>query len=224
MNIINKITDYIIKKCKSNNKKIIGSVIILIIFVVFLTVGYFNSRPANTKNSEDVFKQKTYDIESKESKESNKSSSKSSGNITVYVNGEVKKPGVYVLKNDSRIEDLIKVSGGFADDADTYKLNLAKKLKDEDYICVDKKQSSGSDDKTVPQNSSSGLSADGKININKSSKEELKKVPGVGDVTAQKIIEYREKNGDFSSIEDIKKVGRIGDKTFEKIKDKIDVR
>ncbi|MBP2033013.1 competence protein ComEA [Clostridium algifaecis] len=218
MNIINKITDYIIRKCKSNNKKIIGSIIILVIFMVFLIVGYFNSRPVSSKNSEDVFKQKSYDVENKSN---NKNSGKSEGNITVYINGEVKKPGVYVLKNDSRIEDLVKTSGGFLDDADTYKLNLAKKLKDEDYISVDKKQNSGSN---VPQNSSSGISQDGKVNINKASKEELKEIPGVGDVTAQKIIDYREKNGEFSSIEDIKKVGRIGDKTFEKIKDKIDVR
>ncbi|WP_209702211.1 helix-hairpin-helix domain-containing protein [Clostridium algifaecis] len=186
--------------------------------MVFLIVGYFNSRPVSSKNSEDVFKQKSYDVENKSN---NKNSGKSEGNITVYINGEVKKPGVYVLKNDSRIEDLVKTSGGFLDDADTYKLNLAKKLKDEDYISVDKKQNSGSN---VPQNSSSGISQDGKVNINKASKEELKEIPGVGDVTAQKIIDYREKNGEFSSIEDIKKVGRIGDKTFEKIKDKIDVR
>jgi SLBB domain. len=44
---------------------------------------------------------------------------------------------VYELKNDSRVEDLVKISGGFKDTADTYSLNLAKKLKDEDYIHVD---------------------------------------------------------------------------------------
>lgn len=193
-------------------KKIIGSVVILIIFVIFLFVGYIASRPTKPLNSKEVFKEENT-IESKDTKQ-----------ITIYVNGEVKKPGVYQLKSDSRVEDLVKMAGGFTENADSLKLNLAKKLKDEDYICVDKKGEVKGGSSQSNSATNSGISQEGKVNINKASKEELKTIPGVGDVTAQKIIEYREKNGGFSSVEDLKKVGRIGDKTLEKIKDKVDIR
>lgn len=195
-----------------SKKRLIGSMVILIIFSVFLLVGYFISKPSEPVDSKEVFNE-TPAIESKESKD-----------ITTYINGEVKTPGVYKVKEESRVEDLVKMAGGFTESADKYKLNLAKKLKDEDYIYVDKKVE-GQSGVAAPQGSkSNGVGQDGKININAASKEELKTVPGIGDVTAQKIIDYREKSGSFSAIEDLKKLGGIGDKTLEKMKDKIDVR
>lgn len=188
-------------------KKIIGSIVILSIFVFFIIIGYIISSPSKKYKEEDIF---TENIQ----KENTNSI------ITIYVNGEVKKPGVYELKENSRIEDAIKIAGGFSEEADKYKLNLAKKIKDEDYIYVDKikKENNSLEDKTK------GINNDGKININEASKDELKTIPGIGDVTAQKIIDYRENNRGFNSIEDIKKIDRIGEKTFEKLKDKIDIR
>jgi len=59
------------------------------------------------------------------------------------------------------------------------------------------------------------------VNINTAPQEELVLLPGIGDATALKIIEYREKNGSFKSIEDIKNVSGIGDKKFEQIKSMI---
>ncbi|MBR1779668.1 MAG: helix-hairpin-helix domain-containing protein [Clostridia bacterium] len=66
--------------------------------------------------------------------------------------------------------------------------------------------------------SSAGNTVNGKININSASKDELEKLPGVGDAIAKKIIEYREYNGNFSSIEEIKGVSGIGESKFEKMK------
>jgi competence protein ComEA len=198
-----------------NNKKLVGSIIILIVFCIFLAVGYFISRPSKVLDSKEVFNETNVVSNST-------ANNKEVKDITVYINGEVKKPGVYKLKDRSRTEDLVKVAGGFTENADKDKLNLAKKLKDEDYIYVEKTAGEKSD--AVNPQASSSVSSDGKVNINTASKEELKTVPGIGDVTAQKIIDYREKNGGFSSIEDLKKVGRIGDKTLEKMKDKIEVR
>lgn len=195
-----------------NKKKLIGSIVILIIFAVFLFIGYFRSKPSKPLDAKEVFNE-TSEIESKQSKD-----------ITAYVNGEVKNPGVYKVKEESRVEDLVKIAGGFTENADKAKLNLAKKLKDEDYIYVDKKIDGQNGAVSTQSTRSSGIAQDGKININIASKEELKTVPGIGDVTAQKIIDYREKNGSFSTVEDLNKIDRIGDKTLEKMKDKIDVR
>ncbi|MFL0195790.1 helix-hairpin-helix domain-containing protein [Clostridium sp. WILCCON 0269] len=202
-----------------NKKKIIGSAVILIIVSVFLIAGYINSRTASStsSNKEDIFKEQS-NIEKAEN-----TAEGALGDITVYINGEVKNPGVYKLKQDSRIEDLVKACGGFTNEANSYKLNLAKKLKDEDYIYVDKKLEN-KDQGSENSQEQNGIGVEGKININSATKEELKTIPGIGDVTAQKIIDYREQNGDFSSMEDLKQIDRIGDKTLEKIKDKADVR
>jgi competence protein ComEA len=62
-----------------------------------------------------------------------------------------------------------------------------------------------------------------KVNINKASKAELAKLPGIGDKIAEEIIKYREKNGPFKTIQDIKKVSGVGDKKFEAIKNMISV-
>lgn len=191
------------------NKKLIGSVALLIIILIFFIVGYFINRVPQNYNGKDIFV------------ETDKGEKSEEKYITVYINGEVKNPGVYNLKPDSRIGDLIKASGGLNDKADKSRLNLAKKLKDEDYILVDPLIEKNSINES--QGNSNNTNSNGKINLNKASKEELKSIPGIGDVTAQKIIDYRESNNGFSRVEDIKKIDRIGEKTFEKIKDKIDV-
>ncbi|MDW8799843.1 helix-hairpin-helix domain-containing protein [Clostridium sp. A1-XYC3] len=194
-----------------DKKKVIGSIVIFTIFSLFLVLGYFLSRPYKEVDTKEVFNETTV-VESKAS------------NITVYINGEVKNPGVYKLKNDSRVEDLVKIAGGFNSESDKDKLNLAKKLKDEDYVYVDRKNQI-KDSQTASQSTiNKGTGQNSKVDINTATKEELKTIPGIGDVTAQKILDYREKNGRFSSIEDLKNIDRIGDKTVENMKDKIDVR
>lgn len=63
-----------------------------------------------------------------------------------------------------------------------------------------------------------------KVNINTADKEVLSSLTGIGPVTAERIIEYRDKNGPFKSKEEITKVKGIGEKTFEKIKDLIEIK
>lgn len=199
-------------------KKVIGSLAIALFIIVITILGYIysNNTNSNPDKNEDVF------VENNVQQTNNKDKIKESGNITVYINGDVKNPGVYELPSSSRIGDLVKASGGFNKDADIYSLNLAKKLKDEDYILVNNKNNA---DNKVNLNAVKGNSTDNdKININTASIEQLDSIPGIGKITAQKIIDYREKNGGFNNIEDLKNIDRIGDKTIEKIKDNIDVR
>lgn len=134
--------------------------------------------------------------------------------IYVHVAGRVKSPGLVKLPPESRVIDAVNACGGMFDDADINNINLAKKVSDEDRIYIpyigEVEESSSS---------SSGL---GKININTASKEDLIKLPNVGEKTTQSIIKYREKN-QFKKIEDIMNVPGIGEKTFESLQDSISV-
>jgi len=151
------------------------------------------------------------------------------GTIKVYITGEIKESKVYELKEGSRVADLISEAGGLTENADISNLNLARRLKDGESVNVPSKvsqpltdfqQENFVEERSTPQN---GKTKEGKININYATKSELMELPGIGEVKAQAIIDYREENGPFISIEDIKEVSGIGDKTFEKIKDKITV-
>lgn len=139
--------------------------------------------------------------------------------IYVEIKGEVKRPDVYEMEEGSIIRDLIDKAGGLTEKANIEKINRAKKLKDNELIVIP------NDDNINEITSSDFVNTTedegGKININKADLSKLKEIPGIGDVKAKSIIEYREKNGGFKSIEDIKNIDGIGEKTFEKIKDSI---
>ncbi len=148
--------------------------------------------------------------------------------IVIHVAGAVKNPGVYTLEEGKRVKDAIEVAGGHLPEADILRLNLAQKLHDEDKLYVPKigETSEQSDAESPSYGATVGVSSksDGKIDINTAGETELTQLPGIGSVTAQKILDYRKANGSFKTIDDIKNVSGIGDKKFEQIKDKIKVR
>jgi competence protein ComEA len=133
--------------------------------------------------------------------------------IFVYVCGAVNCEGVYELPSGSRVYQAIEVAGGFREDADKSNVNQAEVLEDEERIYVP----------IVGEEISSVSEEDGKVNINKASKEELMTLPGVGESRAESIIQYREDVGAFQNIEDIMQVSGIKEGLFEKIKDLITV-
>lgn len=201
-----------------NKEKVIGSILLTTVIVIFFTIGTiinlrkYNSREANNikiNNIEDIF-------------EENKSQLKEqSTEIIVEIRGAVEKEGTYYLNTDSRLQDLIKIAGGFKGNVDMQRVpSLASKLKDEELIYIPL-VGEIIDDKLLYVSDKEENSI---ININTASKEKLMTIPGIGAVTAQKIIDYREKEGLFKVKEDIKKVNRIGDKTFDNIKDYFDVK
>lgn len=152
--------------------------------------------------------------------------------IYVDIAGEIKSPGVYEMENGDRVFQLIEKAGGATENADISSINLSKKLTDGEKIIIFAKrnlidsETTTSSSITQSDTSSSINSSTNKsnlININTASQKELEELPGIGPALAQRIIDYREKNGYFSTIEDIKKVSGIGDKRFEAIKDSITV-
>lgn len=158
--------------------------------------------------------------------------------ITVYITGAVANPGVISLDNNMRLDDALKKLGGTTKDADINRINLAMKLEDSQHYIIpyigqeddpsqkDMQASNNSSDSagSLDNSSSASNSQNSKININSADESQLETISGVGPSTAQKIVDYREKEGKFSSIEDIKNISGIGDKKFESMKDSIDVK
>ena len=148
--------------------------------------------------------------------EKDKSKTNTSNNdIGVYIVGEVNKPGVYYIKKDSRLCDLIDVAGGVTNDADLDVLNMAKLLNDGDKVEIPKK-------KTEEEIQIEHEEKSGKVNINSATKEELMSLTSIGSSTADKIIKYRQEF-EFEKIEDIMNVSGIGESKFNNIKDSITV-
>lgn len=146
----------------------------------------------------------------------------SNNTIVVEIKGEVMNPDVYTLNEGSIIKDLIEAAGGLTQDADISNINRAKEIKNHELIIIRNindlniEEEYATEDKEINEESD-----DGKISINDSDLSKLKEIPGIGEVKANSIISYREKNNGFKSIEELKNVDGIGEKTFEKIKDSI---
>ena len=151
--------------------------------------------------------------------------------ITVYVSGEVNKSGVVTLKEGDRLAVAVEKLGGTTKKADLNNINLAIRVKDEEHYIIPKIGEAKQEDLKDVNNTKDIENAEiknentakdsSKININTATLEELDKLPGVGEATANKIISHREENGQFKTIEDIKNVNGIGDKKFEKMKELI---
>lgn len=142
--------------------------------------------------------------------------------ISIHIAGSVASPGLYSLRGEGlRIADALDAAGGALDDANIDSLNLAEPIVDGQKVYVPKlgeeavKQteagSAESDQSTGSQNSE-------RVNINTATIDALKSLPGIGELTAKRIIEDRNKNGKFSTVEDLMRVSGIGSKKFEKLK------
>ncbi len=141
--------------------------------------------------------------------------------LFVDIGGAVEKPGVYEVSKDTRLFEVIEMAGGLSEDADTDHVNRASFVEDGQKIIIPVKGSDVTGDLDTTS-ASSTVAENGLININTASADELKTLNGIGDVMAEKILEYRSSRA-FKSKEDIMSVDGIGSKIYEKIKDRITV-
>lgn len=224
-----------------NKKKIIIIVaIILVLFIAYLIYEIisqpsseidFNILLDGTENGEEMNKSENFvDNETEEVSET----AEIEEEIVVHITGEVKKEGVIYLKKGARIVDAIKEAGGETKEADLSQVNLAYELQDGQKIYIPNKNEKVSqyiistNGETIDSNGantgneSTSTSKEGaKVNINTATQNELDGLPGIGPALAQRIIDFREENGNFKSIEDIQNVKGIGDSKFDEIRDKI---
>lgn len=137
----------------------------------------------------------------------------------VDISGAVKSPGVYQVTDGTRLYEVVDMAGGLTEEADTDSVNQAAFVEDGQKILIPFRNR-GEAGAGADASASSGITAEGLVNINTASKEELKTLHGIGDVTAEKIIEYRSQTR-FRKKEDIMSVKGIGSGTYDKIKDRI---
>ena len=162
----------------------------------------------------------------------------SDGIVYVDIGGAVKHPMLAELPTGSRVEDAIEAAGGLTKKADMSGVNRAQVLTDGEKVYI---PAAGEDADSLSGQASAGASSAGRgsggtqsdsaagsaaeasgisgglININTADAVLLQQLTGVGPVTAQKIVDYREQNGKFSSVDELKNVSGIGEKTFEKM-------
>ena len=143
--------------------------------------------------------------------------------LVVHVVGAVRRPGLYRLREGARVADAVARAGGPNGHADLAALNLAAPLVDGIQVLVPPRA------RAVGASAEKGLAAPGsvqpglgrKLSLATATADELDELPGVGPITAQKILDYRTEHGPFRSVDDLDAVPGIGPATIEELRDHV---
>jgi competence protein ComEA len=131
-----------------------------------------------------------------------------SRDVVVHVAGAVRHPGVYRLPAGARVTDAVKRAGGLAPGAQEDAINLAARLSDGQQVVVPARGAAAA---------SAGAS-EGPISLGTATVEQLDEIEGIGPVTAQEIIDFRDQHGGLSSIEQLDEISGIGPSTMEALR------
>lgn len=137
-----------------------------------------------------------------------------SSRVVVDVVGAVRRPGLYRLPQRARIADAVTRAGGSTAKADLAQVNLAAPLADGEQIVVPRRG-----DSTPSSASTAAGSSSAPIQLSTATLAELDSLPGVGPVTAQKILAYRQEHGAFHSVDELDAVPGIGPKRLDQLRD-----
>lgn len=140
--------------------------------------------------------------------------------IVVHVLGAVKRPGLVTLPEHSRVQDALDAAGGLKSAAEPGELNLAQPLTDGQQVVIGSRdkpvgevRDGGTGGQSEPDGSASGTTVD----LNRATGAQLEQLPGVGPVTAGKIVAWRTEHSRFSRVEELQEVDGIGPKTYAQI-------
>ena len=136
--------------------------------------------------------------------------------LVVHVVGEVRRPGLYRLRDGARIADAVHRAGGALRDADLAAVNLAAPLVDGIQVFVPSRVGAGP---AGGATSAGGGAAGSLVSLSSATVDELDELPGVGPITAQKIIDYRTEHGPFASVDDLDAVPGIGPTRIEQLRE-----
>jgi competence protein ComEA len=143
--------------------------------------------------------------------------------VVVHVAGAVARPGLYRLPEGSRVDDAVLLAGGARPKAALDLVNLAAPVVDGQQVIVPLQGAGGG---TAPPGAGMGGEGEApraKVRLNSATLEQLDELPGVGPVTAQQILDYREANGAFRSVDELDAVPGIGPATLEQLRPLVDL-
>ena len=141
--------------------------------------------------------------------------------ITVQVSGAVMSPGVFVMGEDDRVMDAIAAAGGLLSDADLSSINLARRVQDEAHYHVPllgETPAPPLDPTTANLGTRVDDGPESLVDLNSATTRELESLPGIGPVTAGRIIAHRDSNGPFATLDDVLDVHGIGPKTLDAVR------
>ena len=139
--------------------------------------------------------------------------------VVVHVVGQVYEPGLYSLPEGSRVDDAIKRAGGPKPKAALVLVNLAAPVADGQQVVVPSNREAA---QALAGGSMAG-GAGGPVHLNSATLDQLDELPGIGPVTAQKILDYRSEHGAFGSVEELDAVPGIGPATLDELRDLVDL-
>jgi competence protein ComEA len=155
------------------------------------------------------------------------------GPVVVHVSGAVARPGLVTLPAGARVGEAIEAAGGALADADTARVNLARPLQDGEHVHLPR------DGEELPlgwgdaagtpagggdgAGGAGGLTADGRVDLNRATAAELETLPGIGPARAAEIVRHRDEHGPFREPGDLRAVPGIGEKTFQRLAELVTV-
>ncbi|MEJ7568742.1 MAG: ComEA family DNA-binding protein [Gaiellaceae bacterium] len=138
--------------------------------------------------------------------------------LVVHVTGAVSQPGLYRLREGSRVADAVVRAGGATASADTAAVNLAAPLADGMQVSIPSRVAGAAG--AVAGTAATGSdAAPVRVSLNAASVAELDVLPGVGPVTAQKIVDYRTAHGGFRTVDDLDAIPGIGPVRIDQLRD-----
>ena len=139
--------------------------------------------------------------------------------VVVDVVGAVRRPGLYRLEQGTRIADAVARAGGATGKADLSMVNLAAPLADGEQVVVPKRGAAGVAAAGAGAAGAGAAATTGPVHLSTATLEQLDSLPGIGPVTAQKILDYRTKHGAFTSVDELDAVPGIGPSRMDQLQD-----
>src|SRR5215218_10238449 len=144
------------------------------------------------------------------------------GRVVVHVAGAVRQPGVYKLATGARVDDAVQRAGGATRHADLGGLNLAAELEDGRQVLVPERARGGGAAGAAAGGVTAPEPAPGQpLNLNTATLEQLDTLSGIGPLTAQKILDFREERGGFGSVEELGEIPGIGEKRLATLREEV---
>ena len=143
------------------------------------------------------------------------------GPLVVSVSGKVHRPGLVEVPEGARVADVLDAAGGALPGTDLSALNLARRVADGEQVAVGVPAAPDSAPVAAPgaPPSAAGATPAGKVDLNAATVEQLDALPGVGPVTAQRILEWRNRHGRFTRVEQLREIEGIGERRFAQLRE-----